>query len=125
MNHATGLTGAVRQFLRTAIDAQQAGQIDQAWQALEAAHIVGQRHTGLHVRSHVEMLKLAWQTGDRREIVGQIARIAGAAVVTWIWVADGNTGRASMSAFASAPVPEHLARLRRSGENDRPPAKRV
>jgi hypothetical protein len=118
MSHAIGVSGAVRHFLQAAIDAQRLGQTDNAWAALEAAHVVGQRHTGLHVRSHVEMLKLAWQIGDRREIVGQIARIAGAAFVTWIWVPDGNTGRASMSAFASAPVPEDLARLRRSGEPD-------
>lgn len=114
MTDTSMVEGAVLQFLETAGDARRAEQTDKAWAALEAAHIVGQRHTGLHVRSHVEMLKLAWQVGDRREIAGQIARIAGAAVVTWAWVPDGNTGRASMSAFASAPVPDDLALLRRS-----------
>ncbi len=114
MTNASGVTGAVRGFLRTADEARRAGRLDAAWAALEAAHIVGQRHTALHVRSHVEMLKLAWQIRDRREIVGQIARIAGAAVVTWIWVPDGNTGRASMSAFAAAPIPDDLAALRRA-----------
>ena len=113
MTDPSGIAGATRQFLRTAGEARDAGQIDRAWAALEAAHIVGQRRTRLHVRSHVEMLKLAWQVGDRREIVGQVARIAGAAVVTWAWVPDGNTGRASMSAFASAPLPDDLASLRR------------
>jgi hypothetical protein len=125
MTPVTGVDGAVREFLQTAAEARRTGQYGAAWAALEAAHIVGQRHTGWHVRSHVEMLKLAWQTGDRREITGQLARIAGAALVTWAWVPDGNTGRASMSAFASAPVPEHLARLRRSGDTDRPPSGRA
>jgi hypothetical protein len=125
MTPVTGVDGAVREFLQTAAEARRTGQHVAAWTALEAAHIVGQRHTGWHVRSHVEMLKLAWQTGDRREITGQLARIAGAAFVTWAWVPDGNTGRASMSAFASAPVPEHLAQLRRSGDTDRPPSGRA
>jgi hypothetical protein len=107
------LESAVLRFLETADDARRDGRTDKAWAALEAAHIVGQRHTRLHVRSHIEMLKLAWQVGDRSEIVGQIARITGAAVVTWAWVPDGNTGRASMSAFASAPVPDDLVSLRR------------
>lgn len=114
MTNASGVTGAVRGFLRTADEARRAGRLEAAWAALEAAHIVGQRHTGLHIRSHVEMLRLASQVGDRREIVGQIARIAGAAIATWVWVPDGNTGRASMSAFASAPIPEDLAALRRA-----------
>lgn len=114
MTNEAGVADPVRQFLGSAAEARRTGQYDAAWAALEAAHIVGQRNTGLHVRSHVEMLKLAWAIGDRGEIVGQLARIAGAAIVTWLWVPDGNTGRASMSAFASAPVPEELARLRQS-----------
>jgi hypothetical protein len=117
VTHEPSFSETVRQFLNAAADAHRAGRTDAAWSALEAAHIVGQRYTGWHVRSHVAMLKLAWAIGDRREIVGQLARIAGAALVTWLWVPDGNTGRASMSAFASAPVPEELARLRRQGRD--------
>ena len=86
MTDTSVVAGAVRQFLATAGDAR---------------------------RAHVEMLRLAWHVGDRREIVAQVARIAGAAVVTWAWVPDGNTGRSSMSAFASEPVPDDLASLRR------------
>lgn len=104
---------AVHQFLQMAAEARRAGQTDKAWAALEAAHIVGQRDTRLHVRSHVEMLRFAWRTGDRREVLGQLVRIAGAALVAWAWVPDGNSGRSSMSPLASAPVPDDLALHRR------------
>jgi hypothetical protein len=114
------VAGTVREFLQIAVEARRTGHVDKAWAALEAVHVVGQWHTALHVRSHVEMLKLAWRTGDRREIVAQVARIVGAAVVTWAWVPDGNTGRANMSAFASAPIPDDLAELRRLSRAESP-----
>lgn len=113
MNEPVGsltiLRDACRQHVREAREHERAGRIDAAWAHLEAAHILGQRATRLHVASHWAMLTLAWRTRDRRELIGQIARLAGAAGVTWIWVPVGNSGRANVSAFARAPIPEDLA----------------
>jgi len=57
------------------------------------------------------MLGLAWRTRNCAEQVGQLSRIVGAAVATWIWVPKGNTGRANVSAFKPMPIPENLQRV--------------
>jgi hypothetical protein len=41
-------------------------------------------------------------------VVGQLSRIAGATLATWIWVPEGNTGRANISAFKRMPIPPEL-----------------
>ena len=90
---------------------ERAGRIEQAWNCLVSAHILGQHSTWLHIRSHVAMLGLGWRTRNHREVAGQMSRIAGATLATWIWVPEGNTGRANVSAFKPMPIPPELQRL--------------
>jgi hypothetical protein len=97
-----------RYYLSSARRHEQEGRIDAAWACLEAAHIVGQRSTSLHVSSHAAMLGLAWRTRCFRELFGQSVRLVAAAFVTWIWVPIGNTGRASIPALARMPLPRDL-----------------
>lgn len=79
-----------------------------AWLALEATHVVGQPALGLHWRSHVHMLRLAWHEGNRPEVAGQLLRLmltpVGHAVGR---LPAGNTGRSSVSAFS--PMTPHPA----------------
>jgi hypothetical protein len=110
--HDGVLHDAVSAYRERARVAAAHGCWDSAWAALEATHILGQRSTWMHVRAHLDMLDLAARTGDRREWYAQVARVFGGAVVTWAWVPDGNTGRADMSVFASAPLPADLAAIR-------------
>jgi hypothetical protein len=100
-----------RELLAESRAHEEAGRTELAWNCLVSAHILGQRSTWLHVRSHVAMLGLAWRTRNRRELAGQMSRIAGAAVVTWLWIPEGNTGRANVSAFRPMPIPPELQRL--------------
>jgi hypothetical protein len=109
------IAASYRQFLIAAKTHERAGRVDAAWACLEAAHIVGQRSTRLHVGSHIAMLGLAWRTRSARELIGQTARIVAAALATWIWVPTGNTGRAHLSATARSPLPRDLQWL-----NDEP-----
>lgn len=102
------LDAAFRDEWNAAAAARRAGDIAAAFRHLERAHILGQRRTRLHARSHVGMLVLAWARRDRREIVGQLLRIAAAALFSRLWVPDGNTGGADVSAFRRMPVPEDL-----------------
>jgi hypothetical protein len=97
--------------LKTAREAAAAGDERAAWSRLERAHILGQRSTRAHVRAHVQMLRLAWQRKDSREIFGQLTRIAGASLFSRIWIPEGNTGGSNVSAFRSMPVPKDLRRL--------------
>jgi len=82
-----------------------------AFGRLERAHVLGQRSTTAHVRAHWAMLRLAWRHRDVREVRGQVGRILGAALVTWLWVPDGNTGGANVSAFRPMEIPQDLRRL--------------
>lgn len=96
---------------RLAVAARRSGNLETAFHHLERAHIVGQRHTWLHVRSHLGMLAIGWQRRDGREVVGQLTRIVAAALFSRVWVPIGNTGGANVSAFVPMTVPEDLARL--------------
>ncbi len=88
--------------------ARDAGDFNAAFQHLERAHILGQRSTRLHVRSHVGMLGIAWQRRDLPEIAGQLIRIVAAALFSRLWVPVGNTGGANVSATRPMPVPPDL-----------------
>lgn len=88
--------------------ARDAGDLERAVGHLERAHILGQHSTRLHVRSHVGMLRIAWQRSDAREITGQLTRIFAAALFSRLWVPVGNTGGANVSATRPMPVPPDL-----------------
>lgn len=82
-----------------------------AFARLERAHVLGQRNTIAHVRAHWAMLSLARRQRNRREVRGQVGRILGAALFTWLWVPDGNTGGANVSAFMRMDIPPDLRHL--------------
>ena len=90
------------------LSARSAADLTTAVRHLERAHILGQRSTRLHVRSHVGMLGIAWQRSDVREIAGQLTRIVAAALFSRLWVPVGNTGGANVSATRPMPVPPDL-----------------
>lgn len=93
------------------------GDLDAAFARLERAHILGQRDTLRHTWSHCWMLRVGWKRRDGREIRGQLLRIAGALVISRLWVPLGNTGGANVSPLQPMPVPEDLRRLL-DGRND-------
>jgi hypothetical protein len=87
------------------------GRSRDAFGHLERAHILSQRSTCLHVQSHVLMWAWAWRQRDPRELLGQTTRILAAALFSRIWVPEGNTGGADVSAFKPMPVPADLREL--------------
>jgi hypothetical protein len=99
-------------------DHERAGRLDAAFSCLEAAHILGQRRTALHVGAHVAMWRLALRQRDVKEIAGQSLRIVAAAIITWIWVPGGNTGRSNVSAFEEIPIPDDLRQLLSEPEDE-------
>lgn len=108
------LTSAYWMYRQMARDHEKAGRLDAAFSCLEAAHILGQRQTTLHVGAHAAMWQLAWRHWQIKEIVGQSSRIVAAALITWMWVPSGNTGRSNASALRVMPIPDDLAELMRS-----------
>lgn len=98
------------EFLR-ARQAEADGRPLEAFGHLERAHILSQRFTFAHVRSHVRMWGWAWRQRRPRELLGQTTRIVAAALFSRIWVPVGNTGGANVSALRPMPVPRDLAEL--------------
>ncbi|WP_010465998.1 DUF3703 domain-containing protein [Pseudomonas mandelii] len=83
----------------------------EAFPWLERVHILSQRLPVLHAQSHWLMLRAGWQLRDFREVLSQTPRIMAALLFSKIWVPLGNTGRASVSAFAPMPLSQELQRL--------------
>lgn len=88
--------------------ARRAGDLSLAFQHLERAHILSQRLTLLHVKSHFGMWHIGWLRRDLRELFGQSTRIVAAALFSRIWVPIGNTGGANVSPIRPMPLPEDL-----------------
>lgn len=76
-----------------------------AFAFLERAHVLGQRSLVAHWQSHWWMLRCGWRQGHRREVVGQLLRLA-AVLPGFVmgWVPLGNTGGANVSALRPMPV---------------------
>lgn len=88
--------------------ARRAGDWARAFHHLERAHVLGQRRTRLHVKSHLGLWRIGWLRGDRREVFGQSTRLIAALLLSRVWVPVGNTGGANVSAFRPMPVPADL-----------------
>jgi hypothetical protein len=106
------ITAAINADRRAARIARDAGNLDEAWRLLERTHILSQPWAWPHVRSHVDMLRLAVHARDRREVLGQIVRtlVAGPGSAVGRYPL-GNTGRSNVSATQPMPIPQDLAEL--------------
>lgn len=98
--------------LKAAKSAYRSSKLDEAFDRLERAHIIGQRYFLTHLLTHVWMLRVGLKRLDWREIRGQILRII-AVVPGYIfgWVPKGNTGGADVSAIKPMKVPPELEGL--------------
>ncbi|BES73221.1 hypothetical protein RE428_42390 [Marinobacter nanhaiticus D15-8W] len=105
------LKQAYRRELSLARKAEAVADFPQAFSHLERAHILSQRFALAHAATHLRMLWLGFRTDDSREVLGQLTRAFAALLFSRIWVPPGNTGRASVSAFASMPIPQDLAEV--------------
>lgn len=86
------------------------GNDGRAWCHLERVHIVSQPFLGPHLVGHISMLRFAIQRGDAREALGQTFRLILAPLGAMTGrLPIGNTGRSTVSAFASMPIPVDLA----------------
>ena len=97
--------------MHLAMSARSQADFDRAFHHYERAHILGQKFTWPHIKSHLGMLQVGFLRKDAREIVGQCVRVVAALIFSKIWVPLGNTGGAKVSAVKSMPIPDDLKRL--------------
>jgi hypothetical protein len=89
-----------------------AGDLHGAFHHAERAHVLGQPWAGPHTAAHWLMLRVGLARRDRREIVGQIIRLAAAGILTLLGRAPrGNTGGANVSPEKPMPIAADLANL--------------
>ena len=105
------LAAAFENEMSLAAQARAGADLDRAFAHLERAHVLGQRSTRRHVRSHLAMLSVGWARRDARELAGQLSRLVAAALFSRLWVPAGNTGGANVSALRPMPVPDDLRAL--------------
>src|SRR5262245_25572910 len=110
-NFAVRIHPSVQAELDTAAGLEAVGEPVSAFAHLERAHVLGQQSTVQHLRVHWAMFRWALRQNVAREALGQVWRIVGATLKTWLWVPAGNTGGANVSGFAPMPVPADLQRL--------------
>ena len=82
---------------------------DHPWPYLERAHLLSQPWAWPHTRVHLAMLRLALAQRDRREILGQVIRLAVAGPGSLAGkYPPGNTGRTTMRLTETAPLPPDI-----------------
>lgn len=97
-----------RERLKTGIAFFKQSDYSRAYEYFEDAHILGQKYIREHTLSHWWMLRVSLRTNNKREFFGQILRMLASLIFSKIWVPEGNSGRASVSALQTMPIPEHL-----------------
>nr|WP_250126844.1 DUF3703 domain-containing protein [Chroococcidiopsis sp. CCMEE 29] len=95
---------------KTAIAAQDYGT---AWNALQRAHILGQRDAIPHTIAHWNMLKLAWKQRDFREVAGQILPALLATPLTPLFgqLRSLRGGKASVNDSGKMAISEDIQRI--------------
>jgi hypothetical protein len=107
----TELLAAFNKEMQLAVDARTKSDRVLAFHHYERAHILSQRFTWPHIKSHLGMLHIGYLRRDWREMFGQCVRIVAALIFSKIWVPTGNTGGANVSAMKPMPIPEDLKKL--------------
>jgi hypothetical protein len=87
-------------------------QLEERWNWLMAAHVVGQHRFDLHVDCHRRMLGLARESRDWGELAGQAQRLALLPVGHLTGrIPKGNTGRSTVGMTQVMEPPEAVQRL--------------
>lgn len=97
--------------MQLALDERKVGNFNLSFHHYERAHILGQKYTIPHIKSHLGMLYIGYLRKDVREIFGQCVRVLAALIFSKLWVPVGNTGGANVSALKPMPLPDDLLEL--------------
>lgn len=86
--------------------------LQQAWQHLERAHIIGQLYPFAHSYVHWKMLMFGIHIKSTKEVLGQIPRLIFGGVKSFVGkIPNGNPGGANVPALKPFPIPTDLAKI--------------
>ncbi|SMY34170.1 DUF3703 domain-containing protein [Photobacterium andalusiense] len=111
-NFSHNIAPYVKRELIRSYRAQKRADSVAAFRYLENAHVLGQESTYWHVKVHYLMLCWAIKQRDIKEVIGQLIRIVGAALLTAIdGVPMGNTGGSNVHALKVMPISAEHAEI--------------
>ena len=85
------------------------GNLKNAWNHLERAHIIGQKYPYAHSFVHWKMLQFGFKIKDRKEIIGQIPRLIFGGVKSFVGkIPVGNPGGANVPPLKPFPINKEL-----------------
>jgi hypothetical protein len=88
------------------------GQVVQAWQHLERAHILGQPYPLAHTAVHWQILLFGFKTRDRKEVIGHLPRLLVGGIKSWAGMIPlGNTGGANVPPLRPMPIPDDMQQI--------------
>lgn len=81
------------------------GNMEQSWNHLERAHVIGQAYPYAHSFVHWKMLQFGFKIKSVKEIIGQIPRLLVGGVKSFVGqIPVGNTGGANVPPLKSLPI---------------------
>ena len=85
------------------------GNLKEAWNHLERAHIIGQKYPYAHSYVHWKMLQFGFKIKSGKEILGQIPRLIFGGVKSFVGkIPVGNPGGANVPPLKPFPIEEEL-----------------
>ena len=88
------------------------GNLKNAWNYLERAHIIGQNYPYAHTLVHWKMLKFGFRIKSRKEILGQIPRLVFGGVKSFVGVIPiGNPGGTNVPPLKPFPIEKELQEI--------------
>lgn len=83
--------------------------MEQSWNHLERAHVIGQSYPFEHSYVHWTMLKFGFKIKSTKEIIGQIPRLLVGGVKSFVGqIPVGNTGGANIPPLKPLPISEDI-----------------
>ena len=113
MEYNTTLPKALLPYYQEALAnyriAYEKGYLENAWQYLERAHIIGQRYPFAHTFVHWKMLQFGCKIKSSKVILGQIPRLIFGGVKSFVGkIPVGNPGGANVPPLQSFPIDKEL-----------------
>ena len=85
------------------------GNLKNAWNHLERAHIIGQKYPYAHTFVHWKMLQFGFKIKSGKEIIGQIPRLIFGGVKSFVGkIPVGNPGGADFPPLKPFPIEQEL-----------------
>ena len=83
--------------------------LEQAWNHLERAHIIGQRYPFEHSLVHLKMMHFGFKIKNTKEVFGQIPRLVFGGVKSFVGkVPVGNPGGSNVPPLKPFPIEESI-----------------